>query len=77
MCRPCSLNDKTFEYDIVGRQINSSRRHFFSNGIFSLKCKNTQPKNTSFKNIIHQKVCHFKIHHFEKLRHLCENLHDS
>ena len=76
MCRPCSLNDKTFEYDIVGRQINSSRRHFFSSGIFSLNAKIRNKKIRHFK-IRHQKICHFKIRHFKKLRHLCENLQDS
>ena len=49
MCRPCSLNDKTFEYDIVGRQINSMKA-FFLKWYFFAQCINTQQKNTSFQN---------------------------
>ena len=49
MCRPCSLNDKTFEYDIVGRQINSMKA-FFLKWYFFAQMQKYVKKNTSFQN---------------------------
>ena len=76
MCRPCSLNDKTFEYEIVGRQINSMKAFFLKWYFFAQMQKYATKKIRHFK-IRHQKICHFKIRHFKKLKHLCENLQDS
>ena len=44
MCRPCSLNDKTFEYDIVGRQINSMKAFFLKWYFFAQMQKDATKK---------------------------------